>query len=68
MKVGCTLHVRGINGDFETEEGLRQAFSAYGKFSSALVRHRTDEVGNNTSWALVTWATKHQRTERWRPR
>ena len=54
VKVGCTLHVRGINGDFETEEGLRQAFSAYGKFSSALVRQRTDEVGNNTSWALVT--------------
>lgn len=50
----CTLHVRGVGGDFESAETLEKAFSKYGKFLTATIRHREDEAGNNTSWALVT--------------
>ena len=50
----CTLHVRGVGGKYESAEALKKTFSKFGKFVTATIRHRQDEAGNNTSWALVT--------------
>ena len=37
----------------ESQENLARYFSTFGTFSKAVVRHREDDQGNNTSWALV---------------
>ena len=54
----CTLHVRGVGGELEDDENIGHFFSQFGLFKRATVRHRTDEAGNNTSWALVTMMDK----------
>ena len=51
---GCQLHVRGVGGDFEDERALSKVFLRFGEVIQATVRHRVDESGANTSWALVT--------------
>ena len=51
---GFKLHVRGVGGRLENEEKLKQLFKQFGRVVQATVRHREDEAGNNTSWALVT--------------
>ena len=45
--------MRGIGDCLDSEQALRGYFGGYG-FKQAVVRHREDEDGNNTSWALVT--------------
>ena len=52
--LGCQLHVRGIGDLFESEEALIEMFSYFGEVKLAVVRHRTTEEGENTSWAIVT--------------
>eukprot|EP01049_Picozoa_sp_SAG25_P017113 SAG25_NODE_4263_length_852_cov_1.254980_1_plen_95_part_00 len=52
---GCTVHVRGIGAaGCDSEVELREAFARFGPFVQCTVRPRTDDAGNNTSWALVT--------------
>ena len=54
-----TLHVRGVGGpDLEADGALQKLFERFGRVVQATVRHREDDKGNNTSWALVTMATK----------
>ena len=52
------MQVRGVGGDLEDEENLKTFFSQFGLFKRATVRHREDEFGVNTSWALVTMMDK----------
>jgi hypothetical protein len=51
------LHVRHIvAGQLETKGELESLFSQYGEVRQAVVRHREDAEGINTSWALVYMA------------
>ena len=52
--MGCQLHVRGVGGEYEDERKLGRVFARFGEVIQATVRHRVDESGANTSWALVT--------------
>ena len=53
------LHVRGVGGVYEDEGKLLGLFEQFGEPLQAVVRHRIDEkTGANTSWALVTMATR----------
>jgi hypothetical protein len=56
----CTLHVRGVGGRFEAEVQLRIAFSKFGQVVQTTIRHREDESGQNTSWALVTMCSESE--------
>ena len=51
------LHVRGVGGEYEREGVLEATLSRFGHVIHATIRHRVDEAGNNTSWALVTMGT-----------
>ena len=55
--IGCQLHVRGVGGKFEDEKALSRVFGRFGEVIQATVRHRIDDSGANTSWALVTMAS-----------
>lgn len=52
---GCTVHVRGMSGDLEHEEALRNLFGRFGRVSEIVIRHRVDNMNANTSWALVSF-------------
>ena len=67
---GSQIHVRGIGkhgwngnaegrGEYESEPKLRELFAFAGAVVAVYVRHRIDmETGENTSWALITFASK----------
>jgi hypothetical protein len=56
---GCTLHVRGVGGTLEQEGQLEAIFARFGRVVQTTTRHRVDpKSGVNTSWALVTLATR----------
>ena len=67
---GSQIHVRGVGkhgwngkaegrGEYESEPKLRALFAFAGAVVGVHVRHRIDmETGENTSWALITFATK----------
>ena len=44
--------VRGCDGDFESEEALRSAFSQFGRVTAVKLRRRTKAEGG--SWGVVT--------------
>ena len=45
---------RFVGGKFEDEKALSRVFGRFGEVIQATVRHRIDDSGANTSWALVT--------------
>ena len=56
----CTLHVRNLPKDGETDEDLQQVFGRFGHFVQATVRQRSATVVDGVevaaaSWALVTY-------------
>eukprot|EP01047_Picozoa_sp_COSAG01_P061304 COSAG01_NODE_7638_length_3118_cov_5.037430_2_plen_175_part_00 len=48
----CTLHIGGI-GDMDSR-ALRRIFEPYGHYVTSIIRRRVDELGRDTSWAIVT--------------
>ena len=52
----CKLMVWGIGGEYESKEALSRIFGQFGTVHDAAVRHRIDDDGQNTSWALLTMA------------
>ena len=59
-EAGSTLHVRGVAAGPDADARLVQLFSAFGTVVQVTVRERWDQTsGADTSWALVTMASKH---------
>jgi len=57
----CTIHVRGIPKEYESDDALRSVFAEYGQFLQSTVRQRSDTVVDGRvvaalSWALVTFS------------
>ena len=51
--------MRGLTSDLENESALSALFVQFGPVVQATVRHRIDgSTGQNTSWALVTLASR----------
>ena len=57
----CTIHVRGIPKEYESDEALRSVFAEFGLYLQGTVRQRSDTVVDGRvvaalSWGLVTFS------------